>query len=454
MAYKSKNPYTGIEFNSFDFITNDELESKIELAAKTFKSWQFESFSEKSRILNKVSSLLRNNKEYHADNITSEMGKPLNQAIAEVEKCAWVCEYYAVNAEKFLVEEIVDSTAQKSMVRYEPLGIIYAVMPWNFPYWQVFRYIAPNFMLGNTGLLKHASNVPQCALELEKLFIDAGAPKGVFQNLFINYEQSEFVIENENVQGVTLTGSNLAGSKVAEHAGKYIKRSVLELGGSDPFIIFADADIDKAIENGINSRFLNNGQSCIAAKRFIVQAEIYESFIEKFVAKVASLKCGDPKENDVFIGPLAREFMVEELEAQVHKTIEMGARLLTGGKRLNDNSLIYLPTVVDQIPNYAPLCKEEVFGPVAPVFTFDIEIEAIQRANDTNFGLGATIWTNDTKRALNMSREIMTGTVAINGMVKSEPGLPFGGVKDSGYGRELSKIGLTEFANMKTINIF
>jgi len=454
MTYKSINPYTKKEVSAFDYISDEELENKIELAAKVFKSWQYYQFAGKAEILKKVGALLRENKEYHAGIITSEMGKPIKQSVAEVEKCALLCDYYVENAEKILKEEIKASSAQKSIVRYEPMGIIYAVMPWNFPYWQVFRFIAPNFMLGNTGLLKHASNVPTCAIEIEKVFLDAGAPKGVFQNLFINYEQSEFVIENENVHGVTLTGSNLAGSKVAEHAGKYIKRSVLELGGSDPFIVFADADLDKAIENGINSRFLNNGQSCIAAKRFIVQHEIYDQFIDKFVQKVQSLACGDPAHPDIFIGPLAKESFVQELHEQVVKTIEMGARLLTGGKRLDENSLIYLPTVIDQIPNYAPLCKEEVFGPVAAVFSFETEIEAISRANDTNFGLGATIWTSNMKRALNMAREIVTGTVAINGMVKSEPGLPFGGVKDSGYGRELSDSGLKEFANMKTINIF
>jgi succinate-semialdehyde dehydrogenase / glutarate-semialdehyde dehydrogenase len=454
MAYKSVNPYTLKEFNSFDFISDEELENKIELSAKAFQSWQFENFTDKSVILKKVAQLLLANKEYHANIITSEMGKPVSQSIAEVEKCALLCNYYAENAESFLVDEIKASSANKSIVRYEPMGVIYAIMPWNFPYWQVFRFIAPNFMLGNTGLLKHASNVPQCAVEMEKLFIDAGAPRGIFQNLFINYKQSEFVIENENIQGVTITGSNIAGSKVASQAGKYFKKSVLELGGSDPFIIFNDANLDLAIESAINSRFLNNGQSCIAAKRFIVQTEIYDQFIDKFVQRVKSLQCGDPNSDNVYIGPLARESFVQELDEQVNKSIEMGAKLLTGGRRYAEKSLIYLPTVIDEIPPYAPLCKEEVFGPVAPVLKFESETEAIIIANDTNFGLGATIWTDNLQRALNISREILTGTVAINGMVKSEPGLPFGGVKDSGYGRELSEIGLKEFANMKTINIF
>lgn len=454
MAYKSVNPYTQKELKSFDTITNETLEKKIELATKVFQSWQYESYENKAVLLKKVANLLLENKQYHANVITSEMGKPIKQAVAEVEKCALVCQYYAEHSKVLMSDEIKPSSANKSIIRYEPMGIIYAVMPWNFPYWQVFRYIAPNVMLGNTGLLKHASNVPQCGTELEKLFLDAGAPIGLFQNLFINYEQSEFVIENENVHGVTLTGSNLAGSKVAEHAGRYIKKSVLELGGSDPFIIFDDTDLDQAIENGINSRFLNNGQSCIAAKRFIVQSSIYDRFIEKFVQKVEAMVCGDPASEHTFIGPLAREFMVQELEEQVNKSIEMGAKLLTGGRRMEEKSQVYLPTVIDRIPNYAPLCKEEVFGPVAPVFSFDHETDAIARANDTNFGLGATIWTKNEQRAMNVAREIMTGTVAINGMVKSEPGLPFGGVKDSGYGRELSDIGLKEFANMKTINIF
>ncbi|MCK4661546.1 MAG: NAD-dependent succinate-semialdehyde dehydrogenase [Bacteroidales bacterium] len=454
MSYKSINPATGKLLNSYSIISDDELQEKIICANDVFKYWRKTELDYRKMLLLKVADLLESEKEIHAGNMTAEMGKPINQSIAEVEKSALVCRYYAENAKKFLEPERKKSSAKESYIKYEPIGVIYAVMPWNFPYWQVFRFIAPNFILGNTGLLKHASNVPACALAIEKLFIDAGAKKGIFQNLFINYHQSEEVVKNQYVRGVTLTGSNYAGSKVAELAGKYIKKSVLELGGSDPFLIFEDADIEEAVKYGIISRFLNAGQSCIAAKRFIVHNKIYDKFINIFKRETEKLKTGDPMNSDNYIGPMAKESFVIELEEQVNKSVEMGAKIITGGKRKKSGTCYYLPTIIDNIPENAPLANEEIFGPVAPVFEFNDYSEAVKIANNTPFGLGATVWTKDIDKAKKIADEIVTGTVAINGMVKSEPGLPFGGVKDSGYGRELSEYGLKEFANIKTINIF
>ena len=454
MAYKSINPLNNIQTNQFDVIDDNCLQTKIEKAHQTYLSWRNTTFGQRKKVLIRLGELLLKNKESLAKTITLEMGKPISQAIAEVEKSASVCSYYANNSKRFLQAQTLESSAKNSQVWYEPIGIVFAIMPWNFPFWQVFRFIAPNVMLGNVGLLKHASNVPQCANSIEQLFNNTKAPEGLFQNLFIDYNQVESVIQNPYVQGVTFTGSNNAGSKVAALAGEYIKKSVLELGGSDPFIIFDGANIEKAVEFGIDSRFLNNGQSCIAAKRFIVQDSIYDQFIKLFIEKVSSLKIGNPLDKEVYIGPIARESFLIELEQQVSKTLKMGSRLLYGGKRDNEYSSIYLPTIVDEIPESAPLLCEEVFGPVAPVCKFTTTEEAIKMANNTNFGLGASVWNRDIYLALDVAKQIETGTVAINGMVKSESNLPFGGAKDSGYGCELSEFGLKEFANLKTVSIF
>jgi succinate-semialdehyde dehydrogenase/glutarate-semialdehyde dehydrogenase len=454
MAYRTFNPYTCQEEARFNFISKTEFNEKLSLAESSFHHWRFTPLEDRSSILMKVADLLDKEEEKHARIITTEMGKPISQSRLEVKKCAWVSRYYAEKAGEFLAPVKMESTARESYIRFDPLGIIFAVMPWNFPYWQVFRYIAPNFMAGNTGVLKHASNVPLCAIAMEQLFLDAGAPEGVFQNLLINYEQASQVIRHPVVRGVTLTGSNYAGYKVAELAGAMGKKTVLELGGSDPYIVFADADLELAADTGIMARFQNNGQSCIAAKRFIVQEEVYDSFLALFREKVEALKVGDPMDPDTVIGPVARKDLLLELEDQLQQIASQGGKILTGGKRLSQKSLILEPTIVTDLPVDAPINREEFFGPIIPVFSFRKEHEAVEMANHTPFGLASSIWTGSRERADRIAPRIDAGTVAVNGMVKSEPNLPFGGIKASGYGRELSETGMHEFLNVKTVSYF
>jgi len=454
MTYRSINPYTGKEEAIFDFISDTSLEEKLALSEQKFREWSITPIPQRAAILNRVANLLEKDINKHAACITREMGKPISQSRAEILKCAWVSRYYAENAEIFLSPDPIESSAGESYLRYDPLGIIFAVMPWNFPYWQVFRFLAPNFMGGNTELLKHASNVPRCARAMEELFLDAGSPEGVFQNLFITYEQASHVIECEMVRGITLTGSNYAGNRIAKHAGSQGKKTVLELGGSDPYVVFADADLELAAETGIMARFQNNGQSCIAAKRFIVEESAFGPFMSLFKSKVESLKAGDPMDPDTIIGPLARKDLLLELEDQIRHINDQGGRILTGGKRIQEGSLILEPAIVTDLPIDAPVNEEELFGPIIPVFPFRTEEQALEMANHTRFGLGASVWTGDRDRADRMARGIESGTVAVNGMVKSEPGLPFGGIKASGYGRELSEIGMKEFLNVKTVSYF
>ncbi len=454
MAYRTINPFSNLEEASFDFISDITLEEKLRLSESTFREWSLTPLNKRASILNRVAELLEKETEKHANIITKEMGKPISQSLAEIKKCAWVCRYYAENGEAFLSPVKLESSAKESYVRYDPMGIILAIMPWNFPYWQAFRFLAPNFMGGNTELLRHASNVPQCAKAMEDVFLQAGSPEGVFQNLFINYDQAAHVIKDEAVRGITLTGSNYAGNRVAELAGSMGKKTVLELGGSDPYIVFADADLEEAAETGIMARFQNNGQSCIAAKRFIIEEKIFGQFLEIFKSKVDSLKVGDPMDPETIIGPLARKDLLLELEDHLQHIIDQGGKIICGGKRLAKDSLVLEPTIITGLPVDAEINKEELFGPVIPIFTFSSEIEALDIANNTQFGLGASAWTADRDCADRMARGIESGTVAINGMVKSEPGLPFGGIKDSGYGRELSEIGMKEFLNTKTVNYF
>jgi len=454
MTYKSINPYTGKEEAIFDFISDISLEEKLALSEQKFRDWSTSPVSQRAAILKRVANLLEKDVNKHAACITGEMGKPISQSRVEILKCAWVSRYYAENAETFLSPDPIESSAGESYLRYDPLGIIFAVMPWNFPYWQVFRFLAPNFVGGNTELLKHASNVPRCARAMEELFLDAGSPEGVFQNLFISYEQASNVIEHDMVRGITLTGSNYAGNRVAKHAGAQGKKTVLELGGSDPYIVFADADLELAAETGIMARFQNNGQSCIAAKRFIVEEIAFKPFVSIFKSKVEALKLGDPMDPDTIVGPLARKDLLLELEDQIRQIYAQGGRALTGGKRLEEGSLILKPTIITDLPIDAPVNQEELFGPIIPIFPFKTEDQALEMANHTRFGLGASVWTQDRDRADRMAGGIESGTVAVNGMVKSEPGLPFGGIKASGYGRELSEIGMKEFLNVKTVNYF
>ncbi len=454
MAYKSINPFTCKEEATFDHISDIILDEKLRLASKRFREWSRIPVPERAMILNRVAGLLEEETQRHATIITREMGKPVSQSIAEVKKCALVSRYYAEHAESFLTPKRHTSSARESYIRYDPLGIIFGIMPWNFPYWQTFRFLAPNFMAGNTELLKHASNVPQCARAMEEVFLRAGAPEGVFQNLYISYQQASKVIQHPQVRGITLTGSNYAGNKVAELAGSMGKKTVLELGGSDPYIVFADANLELAAETAIMARFQNNGQSCIAAKRFLLEEAAFNPFMKLFRERVESIQTGDPMDPETLVGPIARKDLLLELEDQIQHILDKGGRVLTGGKRLKEGCLILLPTIVVDLPIDAPVNDEELFGPIIPVFRFKTEEEALSMANRTRFGLGASVWTGNRDRADRMAMGMECGTVAINGMVRSEPGLPFGGIKASGYGRELSEFGMMEFVNIKTVSYF
>jgi len=401
--------------------------------------------------MSKAADILESEKRQLGTIMTTEMGKPLKAAIAEAEKCALVCRYYAENAQKHLADQLVETTASKSYVRFQPLGPVLAVMPWNFPFWQVFRFAAPALMAGNVGLLKHASNVPQCALAIEDVFRRAGFPEGTFQTLLIGSEAVEAILIDTRVVAATLTGSEPAGRSVAAASGKQIKKTVLELGGSDPFIVMPTANLDKAVETAVKARTINNGQSCIAAKRFIIAKDIYDEFSEKFVQDMQALKIGDPMEETTDIGPLATPQILNDLAEQVQKAIDSGARVLTGGHRPDRPGNFYEPTVLDNIDLSTPVSCEEIFGPVAMLFRADNLDEAISIANATSFGLGSAAWTNDTSEQSRFIDELDAGSVFINGMVASDPRLPFGGIKNSGYGRELAEFGIREFVNIKTV---
>ncbi len=452
MAYQTINPFIGDVQRTFEYLPDNTLQEKLNLADITQHSWKAESFKTRAKLLLKVADLLTQNSDEYAELITFEMGKPISQSIGEVKKCAWLCKYYAEKGSDFLQDRRIESTAEVSQVSYDPLGVVLAVMPCNFPFWQVFRFIVPAVMAGNGGLLKHASNVPQCALAIEKVFMKSGFPVGLFQNLFISHKQVEDVIASPIVKAVTLTGSNEAGSRIAELSGRYIKKTVLELGGSDPFIVFEDADLNHALELAVLSKFLNAGQSCIAAKRFIIHEDIAEEFIKNFTALIENFVVGDPMKKETFLGPMVNENSVLEVDRQVQETIKMGGKCLIGGKRDENTKNIYLPTLITNVPIDSPLWEEEVFGPVAVVQIFSSDNDALTLANDSKFGLGASVWTSDMDRANLFAEKLETGTVAINNMVKSEPGLPFGGIKDSGYGRELSDYGIYEFMNIKTVS--
>ncbi|MGA9995985.1 MAG: NADP-dependent succinic semialdehyde dehydrogenase [Pyrinomonadaceae bacterium] len=451
MAIATINPATSETVKSFEPLTEQELEEKLQRAAETFRSYRRTSFEERARMMTRAAEILENEKEAFARVMTMEMGKPIKAAGDEAAKCALVCRYYAETAENFLADELVETNATRSYIRYQPLGPVLAVMPWNFPFWQVFRFAAPALMAGNVGLLKHASNAPQCALAIEDIFARAGFPQGCFQTLLIGSNMVQRVIEDERVKAATLTGSEPAGSHVASVAGKQIKKTVLELGGSDPFIVMQSANLDEAVKTAVKARTINNGQSCIAAKRFIVAEEIYEEFERKFVAGMEALKIGDPADEETDIGPLATPDILNDLDEQVQKSVKVGARVLTGGKRLNMRGNFYPPTVLTDILKDSPAYSEELFGPVALLFRVrDIE-EAIGLANDTTFGLGASAWTNEEAERARFIDELEAGSVFINGMVASDPRLPFGGIKHSGYGRELSAYGIREFVNIKTV---
>lgn len=447
---KSINPYNGEKLYEFKELSDKELQVRIEASDKAFQSWKSTGFDERAKLMSKAAKELKANKDKYAKIMTQEMGKPISQSVSEVEKCAWVCEYYAKYAEEQLKDEIIETDADKSYVSYEPLGVVLAVMPWNYPFWQVFRFAAPNLMAGNVGVLKHASNVMKCGEMIEEIFEKAGFPKGCFQNLVLGSDKIPSVIENEHIKAVTLTGSKPAGASVASTAGENIKKSVLELGGSNALIVFADADMEKTVDTCVKARFQNTGQSCIAGKRLLVHADIADDFMERFTTKVSELKSGDTLDPDTYIGVLAREDLAKDIEKQVKASIKMGAKLELGGKR---DGTFFEPTVLSGVTTKMPMFKEETFGPAIGITTFETDEEAVKLSNDSDFGLGVSIFTTDMERAKKLAPQFDEGAVFVNELVKSDPRLPFGGVKNSGYGRELSSHGVKEFMNKKTVYI-
>ena len=451
MSIQTINPATGKLIKTYEEFTNEEIVSVIDEAHSEFLSWRETGFQQRAKLMNNAARVLRENKIKYAEMMTLEMGKPISQSIAEVEKCAWVCEYYAENAESILSKEFIKTDASESYVQFDPLGIVLAVMPWNFPMWQVFRFAAPALMAGNAGLLKHASNVPATALAIEEIFREAGFPENIFRTLLIGPGLVEEIIKNPKVKAATLTGSEYAGSRVAELSGKMLKKTVMELGGSDPFIVFPDANLDEAINTAVTARLINNGQSCIAAKRFIVVESIAEEFEKKFTERMSAVKIGDPADEKTELGPLARKDLLIELDQQVKDSVRLGAKILTGGNPLEGEGYFYPATVLSNVQKGMPAYEQELFGPVAAIIKAKDEEDAIRIANDSEFGLGASLWTSDINKAKKLSYQIDAGSVFINGLVKSDPRLPFGGIKKSGYGRELSHYGIKEFVNIKTV---
>ncbi|MCS5490328.1 NAD-dependent succinate-semialdehyde dehydrogenase [Algoriphagus limi] len=449
---QSINPFTGEILKEFDPFDELQIEAALAKSEAAFRKWKNSDFSDRKKLMKSAAQELRKNRDDYALLLTQEMGKVIKESQAEIEKCAWVCDYYADNAENFLKSksiELPDGAAAK--VIYQPLGAILAVMPWNFPFWQVFRFAAPTLMAGNTGLLKHASNVPQAALAIQKVFERAGFPEGVFQTLLIDSKATNKIIADPRIKAVTLTGSEKAGSAVASTAGKHIKKSLLELGGSDPFIVMADADVKKAAQTAAKARMINFGQSCIAAKRFIVEESVFEEFVEVFKQEIQSMKFGDPENPNSDFACMAREDLAFELYEQVEKSVKAGAKILLGGKKPEKGKALFEPTILTDIPKDAPVYSEELFGPVASIFKVKNETEAIALANDSEFGLGGSLWSQDLQKAEKLAAEIETGAVFINSLVASNPHLPFGGIKKSGYGRELSQEGILEFVNIKTV---
>src|SRR5438876_1887673 len=451
MAIVSINPATGELSKHFDAHTDAEIDSALDRAVSAFEKHRRSSFAERAAKLQYAAEILEEDREHFARMITAEMGKLLRASVDEIEKCARGCRFYAEHGEKFLSEQVISSDAGRSYVRYEALGAVLAIMPWNFPFWQVFRFAAPALMAGNVGLLKHASNVPQCALAIEKIFRDAGFDPGVFQTLLIASQQVDAILNDPRVVAATLTGSEQAGIQVGIGAAKRIKKVVLELGGSDPFIVMPSADLDAAVATAVEARVINNGQSCIAAKRFIIAEPMAAVVEQKFVTRMQALRIGDPFDEKTELGPLATADGVKSLDADVQKTVKAGAKVLTGGHPLKLPGNYYAPTVLTDIPKESPAYREEFFGPVASLFRVKDQDEAIRIANDSRFGLGASAWTNDDAERERFINELEAGMVFINKMVASDPRIPFGGVKQSGHGRELGAVGIREFMNAKTV---
>lgn len=454
MSFKAINPASGELIKEYEAMTFEEMETTAEQCHEAFLTWRKTAISERARLMKKVSGILRDQQDEFAKTMTLEMGKLFKDGKAEAEKCAWVCDYYAENAAQFLQPESIATDAGKSFVTFNPLGVILAIMPWNFPFWQVFRFAAPSLMAGNAALLKHASNVPGCALAIEQIFRNAGFPEHLFRILLIGSKEVAGVIENPLVKAVTLTGSTRAGRAVANKAGEMLKKSVLELGGSDPYVILEDADPESTVETCVNSRLINSGQSCIAAKRFIVVEALRESFEEMFVEKMRQQKMGDPMQAETTVGPQARADLRDDLHQQVTRSIAKGATCLLGGEIPHGDGAFYPPTVLTDVKKGMPAYEEELFGPVAAIIPVKDEREAIRVANDSVFGLGAAIFTTDVARGEKIAaEELEAGCCFVNAFVKSDPRLPFGGIKESGYGRELSHYGIKEFVNIKTVYV-
>ncbi|WP_372638752.1 NAD-dependent succinate-semialdehyde dehydrogenase [Fodinibius sp.] len=449
---ESVNPATGEVVATYKEMNSQELDTIVQEADEAQSHWGRRSFEERAALLRKVADLLETNKETYAGLMAREMGKPLPQGKSESEKCAWVCRYYADHAEQFLEDEMIESDAGKSYITYNPLGTVLAIMPWNFPFWQLFRFAAPALMAGNAAVLKHASNVTGCAIAIEELMHEAGIPKPLFRTLVAGSDRVEGVISSEHIAAVTLTGSTRAGKAVASTAGSLVKKTVLELGGSDPYLILADADIEQAAETCVTSRLINGGQSCIAAKRFIVVKDNYDLFIENMVDRMKEKRLGDPFEENVDIGPMAREDLRDELHEQVQQSVDAGAECILGGKIPDRKGTYYSSTILTNVTKGMPAYEEELFGPVASVIRVKDEQEAIRVANDSDFGLGAAVFSRDADHAERIAaEELEAGCCFVNAFVKSDPRLPFGGIKQSGYGRELSHLGIREFVNIKTV---
>jgi len=452
MAMISENPANGQIIAEYEETTDQEVRTIVRRTHEAHLQWKRTPVSHRAALMKEAAAVLRLRAREFGELMTLEMGKPITGGVAEVEKCAWVCDYYADNAESFLADQEVKTDAGRSFITFQPIGVVLAVMPWNFPFWQVFRFAAPNLMAGNSGLLKHASNVPGCALAIEEVFREAGFPEDLFRTLLVPGSRVEGIIEDPLVRAVTLTGSTPAGKAVARKAGEALKKTVLELGGSDPYVLLEDADLDSAVDTCTTARLVNSGQSCIAAKRFIVVESVRKAFEERFVASMAAAKMGDPMEEDTMVGPQARYDLREELHDQVVRSIAAGARCLLGGEIPPGPGAFYPPTVLTDVGPGMAAYDEELFGPVAAVIPVRDEAEALKVANDTVFGLGAAVFTGDVERGTRIAREeLEAGACFVNAFVRSDPRLPFGGVKESGYGRELSPFGILEFVNIKTV---
>lgn len=450
MKFESINPYNGQVLDSYKETTKAELTDILERAETSFRKWRDIPLGERTRMMARAGQVLRDGVERYANIMTLEMGKPIVEARAEVNKCAWVCDYYSENAADFLADETIKTDAGRSFVRHNPIGGVFAVMPWNFPFWQVFRFAAPTLTAGNTGILKHAQNVFGCAKMIEEVFDKAGFPKGVFQNVIVGHDKTETIISHPAIKAITLTGSERAGSAVAQLAGKYMKRSLLELGGSNAFVVLADADMDQTIATAVNARMMNTGQSCIAAKRFIIEEKIYDEFVDRFVKEVIELKSGDPMDETTKIGPLARVDLAENMQNQVKQSVRKGAKLLLGGKQ---KDAYHEPTVLGDVEPGMPAFDEETFGPLAAMVKAKNADEAFELSQQTNYALGISVCTKDEKKAMEYIDRVADGAYFVNELVKSDPRLPFGGQKNSGYGRELSRDGMMEFINRKTVYV-